>query len=222
MNSGYKHGFSFRIALAIAALAMLTLTPMSYGQPTAPAPAAQPGGAASRYLRTKHEEVLRLLRRPATTPADQTRRSEEVSRILSSLLDYQELSRRALGTHWAARTDAEKTQFVTLLRRLVERNYQQNLTRIVDFEISYGRETTNSDGALVVTSARSRTERRQPPVEISYSMRLENNQWRAFDVSTDGVSMVRNYQTQFNRIIVQNSWAELIRRMEQRLAAGQS
>ena len=133
MNSGHKHGFSLRLALAIASLVMLTLIPISYSQPTAPTPSAQPGGAASRYLRTKHEEVLRLLRRAATTPADQTRRSEEVSRILSSLLDYQELSRRALGTHWAARTDAEKTQFVSLLRRLVERNYQQNLTRIVDF-----------------------------------------------------------------------------------------
>ncbi len=102
----------------------------------------------------------------------------------------------------------------------MERNYRVNLEHILEFEVSYGAETTLAEGAQVHTSARSREDRRQPPVDIEYSMHLVGDAWRVFDVNTDGVSLVRNYQQQFNRIIASDGWAGLIRRMEQRLADG--
>ncbi len=69
----------------------------------------------------------------------------------------------------------------------------------------------------MTTSARSRTQRRQPPVEIEYTLRRDGRRWRVVDVTTDGVSMVRNYRDQFGRIIARDGWAELIARMERRL-----
>lgn len=179
-------------------------------------------GPASRFLKQRHDDVNRIMRRSAETDADRQRRSQEVTRILSELLDYQELSRRALGAHWESRTPQQRERFVSLLRQLVERNYEQNLQRIQEFEVRYTGEEAIADGTVVRTEARSRTERRQPPVEITYSMHLDGAAWRVFDVNTDGVSLVRNYNTQFNRIISQNGWDELIRRMEQRLASGGS
>lgn len=180
---------------------------------------AQEGGPASRFLKQRHDDVNRIIRRTAETDAERQRRSREITQILSELLDYQELSRRALGSHWESRTPEQRERFVGLLRQLVERNYEQNLQRIQEFEVRYSGEESIADGTVVRTEARSRTERRQPPVEIAYSMHLVGTAWRVFDVNTDGVSLVRNYNNQFNRIISQNGWDELIRRMEQRLAA---
>jgi len=177
-------------------------------------------GPATRYLRQRNDEVTRLLRREASTDAARAQRSQEVTRILSDLLDYQELSRRALGAHWEGHTEAERREFVDLLRQLVERNYEANLERVLDFEISYTAETTSADGTVVTTQARSRAERRQPPVEITYTLHLQGTAWRVFDVVTDGVSLVRNYRNQFNRIITEHGWPELIRRMRERLASG--
>lgn len=182
--------------------------------------AAQEGGSATRFFRQRHEDVLRIIRREATTDEARAARSAEITRILSDLLDYQELARRALGSNWESKTPAQRTQFVELLKRLVERNYEQNLERIQDFELRYTAEETVGDGIVVRTEARSRADRRSPAVEIAYTMRRDGSVYRVFDVTTDGVSMVRNYQNQFNRIISQNGWDELIRRMEQRLAAG--
>ncbi len=179
-------------------------------------------GTASRFLRQRHDEVSRLMRRAASTDADRERRSQEVTRILSELLDYQELSRRSLGSHWESSTPEQREQFVSLLRQLVERNYQANLERIQEFEVRYASEEPVGGGMLVRTEARSRSERRQPPVEIAYSMHQTGGAWRVFDVTTDGVSLVGNYQRQFNRIITQNGWDELIRRMQQRLESGAS
>jgi phospholipid transport system substrate-binding protein len=184
------------------------------------APASAQTGPATRYLRQRNDEVTRLLRREATTDAARAQRSQEVTRILSDLLDYEELSRRALGTHWEGKTEAQRREFVDLLRQLVERNYEANLERVLDYEIAYTSEATGADGTVVTTEARSRAERRQPPVEIAYTLHLQGSSWRVFDVVTDGVSLVRNYRNQFNRIITEHGWDELIRRMRDRLARG--
>jgi phospholipid transport system substrate-binding protein len=201
---------SLFVSLLVAITTMLAVAPLAGAQ----------GGAATRYLRQRHDDVNRILRRDATTDAARTQRSADVTRILSDLLDYDELSRRALGAHWEARTPEQRARFVSLLRQLVERNYEQNLERVLEFEVSYVGEQATAEGTIVTTSAQSRAERRQPPVEIAYSMHVVGGSWRVYDVNTDGVSLVRNYQNQFNRIITQHNWDELIRRMEQRLADG--
>ena len=202
-----------RTLLLCVALLAASLSPLS--------PAAAQDGPATRYVRQRQDEVMRLLRREPSGDAARTQRNDEVTRILSELLDYQELSRRALTGHWDGLTEAQRTQFVGLLRQLVERQYQRNLQGIMDFEVRYTAEDASASGTVVHTEARSRAERRQPPVVIDYSMHLEAGRWRVFDVNTDGVSLVRNYQRQFHNIISHDGWDALIRRMEQRLASGE-
>lgn len=174
--------------------------------------------SARRYLEQKHEAVNRILRREANSDAARQRRDRQLTRILNGLLDYEGLSRAALAEHWEERSEAERERFVDLLRQLVERNYQGNLERILDYEISYDDETRRGDRTIVTTSARSRTERRQPPVEIEYTLVRSGGDYRVVDVRTDGVSMVQNYRNQFHRIIDRDGWDELIARMERRLA----
>lgn len=208
------------LAASLALSLLLCVPALLLGLPAQSS--AQTQGPATRYVRQRHDEVTRIMRRSADTEAARSARSVEVTRILSDLLDYQELSRRALADHWESRTPAQREEFVGLLRQLVERNYEANLARIQDFEVEYTREESVSDGTVVHTEARSRTSRRSPPVEIHYSMHREGSSWRVFDVNTDGVSLVSNYRRQFNRIIASDGWDALIRRMRERLASGGS
>lgn len=186
-----------------------------------PALACAQDGPATRSLRSRNEEALRILRRPAATDAERQRRSEDVRRILADVFDYEEMSRRALGEHWEQRSPEQRQRFVTLLRQLIERNYEGNLERIVDMEVRYLGESAGSDGTIVRTEARSRSERRQPPVTMDFTARQVDGRWRVYDVVVDGSSsLVTTYRRQFHRIITQNGWDELIRRMEERLARG--
>jgi phospholipid transport system substrate-binding protein len=171
-------------------------------------------GPATRYLRGKHDDVLTILRRPASEG-----RTRDITTLLDGLLDYDELSRRALQTHWGELSAAEQREFVDLLRQLVERQYQSNLARILEADIRYLGEDTSSDGTIVHTEVRSRTERRAEPVRIDYLARNEGGVWRVIDVTTDGVSLVANYRRQFHRIISEHGSADLLRRMRERLAA---
>jgi phospholipid transport system substrate-binding protein len=44
-------------------------------------------------------------------------------------------------------------------------------------------------------------------------MQKEGDRWRAYDVVIEGVSLVSNYRTQFNRIIQQSSYGELVNKL---------
>ena len=196
-----------------AALAAALLVPALPG-------AALAQGSATAYLEQRHEEVNRLLRQEASSDSARRRRSQRLTRVLEQLLDYASVSEHALGDHWTERSQPERDRFVSLLRQLVERNYEGNLERILEYEVTYENERRRGQQTIVTTSARSRTQRRQPPVEIEYTLVRSGGSWRVVDVRTDGVSMVDNYRSQFDRIIDRDGWSELISRMERRLEEG--
>ncbi len=178
-----------------------------------PAVASAQGGPATRYIRAQNQQLDHILTQPAS-PA----RDAQVTTMLVDLLDFDELCRRALDTHWDALTPAQRTDFSSLLRQLVERNYRTNMERIRDYDVDYTREETTATGVVVHTTARSRASRREPPVELNYTMHMVGSDWRVIDVTTEGVSMVHNYQQQFHRIITRDGFDALLTRMRERLA----
>ena len=75
----------------------------------------------------------------------------------------------------------------------------------------YAGETVEGDQATVRTKliTKSNTE-----IPIDYRMQKEGDRWRAYDVVIEGVSLVSNYRTQFNRIIQQSGYNDLIQRLK--------
>ncbi len=177
---------------------------------------AQPE-AAQHFVEQRHTAASTLLRRPAGET-----RNRDLGRLVDEMLDIQELGRRSLGRHWGERTPAEREQFIGLLQQLVQRAYQDNLQRTLEFDVRVTRTEAQGEAFLVHTEARSRSNRRAVPLQIDYSVRQVSGRWRIFDIQTDGVSLVSNYRSQFNRIIGRDGWAGLITRMEERVRAGSS
>ena len=55
-------------------------------------------------------------------------------------------------------------------------------------------------------------------IPVDYKMRKNQGRWTVYDVNIEGVSMVQNYRTQFDRIIRTSSVSELLKRMEAQVA----
>ena len=53
-------------------------------------------------------------------------------------------------------------------------------------------------------------------VPIEYRMLKKGDRWLVYDVIIEGVSLVSNYRTQFNKIIQTSSYAELVKKMKSR------
>ena len=194
--------------LLLAALSTLLLA----GVVPAAADAQANPAEAQAFLTERHEALRTLFAQRASAT-----RNQRLSTLVSELLDLEELSRQALRDHWDARTPAQREEFVSLLRQLVQEQYERNLERTMNYTVTYDGADVRGQVVTVRTLASSASNRRAPAVSIDYQMVKVGNTWRVFDISTDGVSLVRNYRTQFNRIIEREGWDALIARMRERL-----
>ena len=68
------------------------------------------------------------------------------------------------------------------------------------------------------TYAEVRTELQSSKVEIpmDYRLFLEEGRWHAYDIIVDGVSLVKNYRSQFQKIIHESSYEELVKKVRER------
>ena len=63
---------------------------------------------------------------------------------------------------------------------------------------------------------------RDLPVTVEYRLLHKNNDWKVYDIVIEGVSLVNNYRTQFNTIILKDSYAGLIKQMRLKLEQEQA
>ncbi len=167
---------------------------------------------AERFIRTKHNKVRAVLRKP-----DTPKRADDLTVLLGEFLDYDRLTRLSLDKEWNKRSPRERQHFVSLLRQLVERQYQRNMESTLEYKVKWVGTEPIETGVKVKSSARSVKKKRQPPVAIDYSMSPAGKEWKVFDIFTDEVSLVKNYKRQFRRVIREEGWDGLIGRMERKL-----
>ncbi|MGB5812544.1 MAG: ABC transporter substrate-binding protein [Polyangiales bacterium] len=186
--------------------------PTSAEQPASTLTARQ-AKAAETFIRTKHNKVRAVLLQP-----DTPRRANRLTELLGEFLDYEKLARLSLDREWDKRTPKERARFVSLLRQLVERQYQRNMESTLKYKVSWvGTDLLGGEDVLVKSAARSHKNTRQPPITIDYTMSPSGKEWRVWDIATDGVSLVKNYRRQFSRVNKDEGWSVLITRMENRL-----
>lgn len=131
------------------------------------------------------------------------------------ILNLEELGRRALRDHIDSLSKAREEEFLNLLSVLVEQNYIKALRARLTYEVRFLSEI--GDHTRKVATEVHTTRRGRPYViQIDYLFRKENKHWRAYDVVTDGVSLIRNYRAQFNRIIAKEGIDGLLGRMKRR------
>jgi phospholipid transport system substrate-binding protein len=171
-------------------------------------------GGATDTVKSKQTALFDLLKQ--STPES----DKKISALFEEMLDYPTLAEGSLGSEWAARTDAEKTQFSDLLKQLVRKAYERNLKKILNFNIDYVGEDVASGAVMVKTKAKSKTDARDEPVEITFKMVQKGSAWKVSDIVTEGVSLVSSYRSQFTKIVKKDGFPALIQKMKDKLAKG--
>ena len=77
----------------------------------------------------------------------------------------------------------------------------------------YAREVEDTNYAQVDTKVVSKTGEN---FSINYKLRLANADWKVYDLVIEDISVVNNYRSQFNRVIVQSSFEDLVRIMKEK------
>ena len=162
------------------------------------------------------DQVLSVFDDPQfQAPNRQAERQERLHKLADQVFDWQEIARRALAVHWRERTPQEQQEFVKLFRDLVEGTYLNRLETAAQEkrDIQYVGEQLDGDRAAVKTNV---VTRRNQQVPIEYRLHKVAGRWLIYDVLVEGISLVNNYRSQFNRIITSSSYQELVQKMKTR------
>jgi len=197
MTSRSKRNF-FAAATFLLALAL------SAAQATA--------GVATDQIKETVDKALLVLKDPRLKAAAKTQeRRDQLRQILFARFDFTEMAKRSLGANWRRRTPQEQEEFVRLFTDLLERQYAGIIEAYTDEKIVYVGERL--DGRFAEVNSKVMTSKGQE-YSINYKAQLNGGDWKVYDVVAEDISMVNNYRSQFNRIISNSSYEELIRRMK--------
>ena len=179
-----------------------------------PAYAGDPATNLSEHVAA----VFKTLQDPELqSPDKDTERRLAVRRIVDDLFDFNETARRALGRHWTERSAAEQDRFVHLFTDLIDRAYLRRVDRYDGEQVVVLGSAVQGDEATVLTKVVTRDNSQIP---VDYLMaRTPDDRWRVWDVKIGGMSLVGSYRAQFNKIIIGESYDELVRRLEAKVSA---
>lgn len=158
------------------------------------------------------DSVLQILKDPKFKGKENIQKRRAALRNeISKVFDFEEMSKRSLGVYWRERTTQEKKEFVELYRDLLERSYISKIESYTDEKILYYDEKIENKYAEVKTKIISSDKKEIP---IDYKLYFDGREWKVYDVVIEGVSLVSNYRSQFNKIIRNQSYQELVKRMK--------
>ncbi|HWO19898.1 MAG TPA: ABC transporter substrate-binding protein [Kofleriaceae bacterium] len=197
-------------ALAVAA-------PDAKAPAPAPAPAKDgPGTAAVKQANTAIAGLLK--QKVAAGSKEEKELAGKVTTSVRNFIDIDQLGKRAMVDQWPKLSKEQQEQFLSLLRQLIEENYIRGLRANLEYTVAYTGETTDKDGNIVVTTKVNAQRKGRPfSIGVDYVLVKDGDKLRAFDIKTDGVGLVENYRTSFNKIVEKDGFDGLIAKMKKKL-----
>jgi len=174
-------------------------------------PGSAAGGVPTDQIKSTVDKALVVLKDPRLKPASKTKeRREQLKQILFARFDFTEMAKRSLGANWRRRTPKEQEEFVRLFTDLLERAYADTIESYGEEKILYVGERLDGDYADI--SSKVLTSKGEE-FSLNYRAHFVGSEWRVYDVVVENISMVNNYRSQFNRVITNASYEELVRRL---------
>jgi len=187
--------------------AMVLVGALMVGVSTAPAAA----GVPTDQLRGAVDQVIKTLDDPTLKgEARHSDRRAAIRKIANEIFDFSEIAKRSMARHWQPLSEAQRNEFVALFADLLERSYISKIETYGGEKIQYTAERADGDFATVSTKIITKNGTEVP---VDYRMVKRVDRWLVYDVSIEGVSLVSNYRTQFNKIIQTTSYTELVSKL---------
>jgi len=129
--------------------------------------------------------------------------------------DFVAMARLVLGKHWRQASPAQREAFVKEFRDLLVRTYATALLEYTEEVVEYPPLTVKPGDTEVTV----RTEIDQPGglgIPVHYRMERQEQGWKIYDVTIDGLSLVGNYRNTFANDIRGGSLDALIDSLKKR------
>ena len=196
-----KTRFTNGLSLCVVLLAMGFSPPLG----------AEP--VALEHLKTSLASLQKVLTDPKLAGDEHlSQRRKLVRAVLQQLFDFQEMSRRSLGAN-ARRYKGRLGEFTPLFVDFLEHSYMGILEKNGDAKIQYVREIPDGENLQISTKTRLRD---GSEYRVDYKLSLSPAEWRVYDVVVEGISLVNNYRSQFDRVLNKKSFDALLQDLREK------
>lgn len=168
-------------------------------------------------LRVTLDQIVTILNDPTyKTGQKKIEQRNKIWKIARPAFNFNEISRRAIGKPWKKFSPEEKQRFSAVFSEFLGSTYIDKLQGGYNNEqIDFSKERIKGSKAVVWTWVK--TENLQIP--IIYRMHMVNGQWKVYDILIENnVSLIKNYRVQFASMLKDGTPADLIARLEKKLA----
>jgi len=173
---------------------------------------------AKETVETGVNKVLKTLGDPAFKAKPEDAKIEEVGNIIGEVFDFTELSKRTLGREWKKLNGEKQKEFLGLFRQLLQGVYADRLLAYTDQKVVFDKEKMLKKGRAEVQSHIVLSDGRKAP--IFYRLTDKSGSWKVYDFIIEGVSLVKNYRTQFRQIIARDSPDKLLEILRDKVNKG--
>jgi phospholipid transport system substrate-binding protein len=169
-------------------------------------------GEPTDHIRKTTDKMISILNDPVLKNNLEERR-KMLRNAVNERFDWREMARRSLAEHWKSRTEEEKKEFVPLFTDLLESTYMKRIENYSGDQVSYDDERVKGDYSLVKVTIFTD---KQVEIPVVYKMKKKGQEWMIYDVSIEGVSLVKNYRQQFDSVILSSSYQGLVEKLKEK------
>lgn len=172
-------------------------------------------GEAMNQLRGPIEQVIEILKDPNyKAPDKKQEQREKIFAITNQAFDFIEMSKRSLGKNWRTFTPEQRKNFTDVFADHLNNTYMDKVqNQYQDETVEFIDEEKLGDDKAVVKSF---IKRRSVNVPVDYSMILVDKRWRVYDVNIEGVSLIKNYRSQFDELLAKETPEQVIERLRKK------
>lgn len=162
-------------------------------------PAAAQNASPDALIRNTVDEVVAVLKQ------DDGIREGNQDKVLGLIrekilphFNFTRMTQLAMGKNWSLAGPEQKKSLVREFRTLLVRTYSNSLTNYRDEVIKVTPTSVSPQDTRATVKTQVIQGGGKQPVPIDYSMERKGNNWKVYDVTVAGVSLVTNYRGTFN------------------------
>ena len=189
-------------------ITLLLLSVLVWGQ-TSPIPMLQE--TSDHILAVLQQNKPKLAKNPSII-------YHAVQQYMVPHVDVEGMSRSVLGRQaWMSASASDRNEFKQVFTQLVIRTYASPLAEYSNETVEFSPIRGQANNQFVrVNSTIIRPSARN--IALSYSLINQGNQWKIYDLSVEGVSLLQSFHSQFAEVLQPSSMKDLIKEMRQRAA----
>ena len=132
---------------------------------------------------------------------------------INTRFDFEAMSQRTLATNWKKATEKEREQFIDLFSQLIENTYISKIEAYTNEKVEYPGEKVKGSKAVVETLIIAAS----ADIPVDYRLYKKNGDWWVYDVIIEGVSLVSNYRSSYQEIVMKEGFGGLLAKMQEKV-----